>query len=366
MAGGTSQTLDPSRDIIVSLRGVEKRFGGFIALHDLNLDVRRGEFLTLLGPSGCGKTTTLRLINGFELPSRGTVQIGGADVSAVPPFRRNVNTVFQSYALFPHLTVRDNIAYGLTVKRLPRSEIRCRVAEMLELVGLEDKAGSFPRELSGGQMQRVALARALINEPAVLLLDEPLGALDAKLRRSMQIELRRMQRDLQVTAVCVTHDQEEALTMSDRIAVMNAGELIQVGTPQEIFENPRSDFVADFVGGCNFLPAIASGSNLLLGDGIRVPGQANQPAGPVTLAIRPHNLRLAPAGEGSAGIPAQVRDVAYVGSTRRVLLIGPGGAEIHAEMAAGSTEPTAGQNVKLLFDPSAAVVFGGRRPSDQP
>lgn len=354
-----------SGEVIVSLRNVEKRFGDFVALKELDLDVRRGEFLTLLGPSGCGKTTTLRLINGFELPSSGSVRIDDIDVSAVPPFRRNVNTVFQSYALFPHLTVRDNVAYGLTVKRLPRNDIRKRVSTMLERVGLANKAEHYPRQLSGGQMQRVALARALINEPAVLLLDEPLGALDAKLRRSMQIELRRMQRDLKVTAVCVTHDQEEALTMSDRIAVMNAGELVQVGTPSEIFNKPRNDFVADFVGGCNFLHAMSEGGELILDDGVRIAGPPGRPSGPITLAVRPHSIRLATSEREPGGIPAEVRDVAYVGSTRRVLLTGPGGAEIQAELGATSSEPATGQKLTLIFDPSAVIVFEGHRANDR-
>jgi len=296
-------------EVIVSLERVEKRFGTLVALSELSLDVRRGEFLTLLGPSGCGKTTTLRLINGFELPTGGTVRINGQPVNDVPPFKRDVNTVFQSYALFPHLTVYDNVAYGLVVKRLPRREIQRRVHDILARVGLSDKAARRPRELSGGQMQRVALARALVNEPAVLLLDEPLGALDAKLRRSMQFELRRMHHDLGLSIVCVTHDQEEALAMSDRIAVMNAGALAQLGTPREVFEHPKNVFVADFIGGCNFLPGeVTSAGALVLRDGACLQADRGGRARPVTIAVRPQKLRLGPP-DGS-GLPAVVRDVA--------------------------------------------------------
>ena len=221
---------------VVRLNCVTKRFGELEAVKELTLEVEEGEFLTLLGPSGCGKTTTLRLISGFEVPDDGEVVIEGELVNMLPPFRRNVNTVFQNYALFPHLNVFNNVAYSLSIKRRPRTEIRARVAEMLKRVGLSDKVRSLPSELSGGQMQRVALARVLINEPRLLLLDEPLAALDAKLRRAMQLELKHMQARLGISFIYVTHDQEEALIMSDRVAVLEAGRLQQLGTPAEIFE----------------------------------------------------------------------------------------------------------------------------------
>jgi spermidine/putrescine transport system ATP-binding protein len=244
--------------------------------------------------------------------------------------------VFQSYALFPHLTIAGNVGYGLRVKRLPRDVIRDRVGAMLERVGLADKAARYPRELSGGQMQRVALARALINEPSVLLLDEPLGALDAKLRRDMQMELRRMHRDLGITFVCVTHDQEEALVMSDRLGIMDGGELVQLGTPQEVFEKPRTSFVADFIGGCNFIPGrVGADGALHLDAGLRWEAGDHGAARPVTLALRHRKLRLgAGSGVDMLGLDTVVRDVAYVGSVRRLMLETAGGNELLAEFDA--------------------------------
>ncbi|MER8401418.1 ABC transporter ATP-binding protein [Mesorhizobium sp. M1348] len=342
-------------DAIVSFDRVEKRFGGFVAIRELSLDVRRGEFLTLLGPSGCGKTTTLRLINGFELPTRGAVAINGQAVSDLPPFKRCVNTVFQSYALFPHLTVEENVAYGLVIKRMPKREVKSRVRDMLERVRLSDKAKRRPRDLSGGQMQRVALARALVNEPAVLLLDEPLGALDAKLRRSMQFELRRMHQDLELTIVCVTHDQEEALTMSDRIAIMNCGDLVQLGTPREVFERPNSQFVADFIGGCNFLPGSVDGAGVLkLMDGTAVKDGASGPPRMVTIAIRPQRISII--SPEVASLTAIVRDVAYLGTMQRVVLE-RGEVSLHAECPEKCAEIRRGGLVGLQFDPEHIAVF---------
>jgi ABC-type Fe3+/spermidine/putrescine transport system ATPase subunit len=239
----------------VELVGVTKRFGGVAAVDGIDLDVRPGEFLSLLGPSGCGKTTTLRLIAGFERPDEGEVRIGGRDVSRVPPYRRDVNTVFQSYALFPHLTVEDNVAYGLKQRGLGRRERRVRAGEMLELVRLGGFGGRKPRQLSGGQQQRVALARALVMHPRVLLLDEPLGALDLKVRKELQIELKRIQEEIGITFVYVTHDQEEALAMSDRVVVMNAGRIEQIGEPREIYDRPATAWVAAFIGETNFVHA---------------------------------------------------------------------------------------------------------------
>jgi ABC-type Fe3+/spermidine/putrescine transport system ATPase subunit len=253
----SAQLLSPSpaSDAMpdVELVGVTKRFGDVAAVDGVDLEVRPGEFLSLLGPSGCGKTTTLRLIAGFERPDEGEVRIGGRDVSRLPAYKRNVNTVFQSYALFPHLSVEDNVAYGLKQRGLDRKARRARATEMLELVRLEGLANRKPRQLSGGQQQRVALARALVMQPQVLLLDEPLGALDLKVRRELQIELKRIQEGVGITFVYVTHDQEEALAMSDRVAVMNAGRIEQLGVPREIYDRPVTAFVADFIGETNFI-----------------------------------------------------------------------------------------------------------------
>jgi ABC-type Fe3+/spermidine/putrescine transport system ATPase subunit len=237
----------------VELRGVTKRFGGVVAVDGLDLEVRHGEFLSLLGPSGCGKTTTLRLVAGFERPDAGEVLIAGRDVAALPPYKRDVNTVFQSYALFPHLNVTDNVAYGLKQRGLSRRERRRKAKEILELVRLPEVERRKPRELSGGMQQRVALARALVMSPRVLLLDEPLGALDLKLRKELQVFLKTLHADLGITFVYVTHDQEEALAMSDRVAVMSRGQIEQLGSPQEIYDRPASRFVADFIGETNFI-----------------------------------------------------------------------------------------------------------------
>jgi spermidine/putrescine transport system ATP-binding protein len=246
-----SETASP----MVELRSVTKRFGSFTAVQEVNLTVRAGEFMTFLGPSGCGKTTVLRMISGFETPTDGVVLLDGKDVTHEPPYRRDVNQVFQSYALFPHLSVTDNIGFGLRMKKVPRSEIGDRVKRAVELVSLGGFEHRKPGELSGGQRQRVALARAIVCEPKVLLLDEPLSALDAKLRQQMQIELKRLQQRLGITFIFVTHDQEEALTMSDRIAVINKGRIEQLGTVDEIYHQPRTTFVANFIGEANILPA---------------------------------------------------------------------------------------------------------------
>ena len=321
-------------EALVRLDRVSKSYGNTVALKDLSLEIRCGEFLTLLGPSGCGKTTTLRLISGFEVPDSGFVAINGRDVTNVPPFRRDVNTVFQNYALFPHLTVFENVAYALRVKRLAAAEVRDKVTAMLDRVGLSDKARQYPRELSGGQMQRVALGRALINEPTVLLLDEPLSALDTKLRRAMQLELRRMHAELGLTFVCVTHDQEEALVMSDRIAVLDAGQIAQIGTPQEIFERPSNRFVADFIGGCNFIPAFAGSNGAFVlsncADHTPSPRGAERP---LLLAIRPQNLKFGGPEEGAAfDATVRVSDVVYLGTAVRLVLALGGGVELTAEV----------------------------------
>src|SRR3989441_961998 len=243
--------MTESQSIAIALEGVSKRFGKVGAVHDVNLAIAEGEFFSLLGPSGCGKTTTLRMIAGFEVPDEGRIVLQGKDVTSVTPNRRPVNMVFQQYALFPHMSIYDNIAFGLKVQRVPRAEHHPRVNEMLRVVELEGLERRRPRQLSGGQQQRVALARALVNRPAALLLDEPLGALDVKLRKQMQLELKRIQTELGTTFVYVTHDQDEALAMSDRIAVMNGGRVEQIGTPREMYEQPQTAFVADFIGSLN-------------------------------------------------------------------------------------------------------------------
>src|SRR4051812_33721111 len=259
----------PSSDPSVRLAGVTKRFGDLTAVRHLDLEIERGEFFTLLGPSGCGKTTTLRMIAGFEEPSEGRVLLDGAEVTGLPAFKRPTNTVFQSYALFPHLSVEDNVAFGLRRQGVAKDEIRGRVATELERVGLAAEAKRKPAQLSGGQQQRVALARALVNRPAVLLLDEPLGALDLKLRKQLQVELKGIQRDVGITFVYVTHDQEEALTMSDRIAVMNRGVIEQVDGPETVYEHPMTEFVAGFIGVSNLMPAtVVSAGELRLDAGV--------------------------------------------------------------------------------------------------
>jgi spermidine/putrescine transport system ATP-binding protein len=284
----------------VELRSVSKAYGSVRAVDRIDLRVARGQFYALLGPSGCGKTTTLRLLAGFERPDSGQVLIGGRDVASLPPYRRNVNTVFQHYSLFPHMTVAENVAFGLQQRKVPTEQIRGRVGEALDMVRLGDRGHRRPSELSGGQQQRVALARALVNRPTVLLLDEPLGALDLKLRKEMQLELKELQHQVGITFVFVTHDQEEALTMSDRIAVMNEGHIVQEGEPREIYEHPASRFVADFIGLTNFL----EGEVVDLQDG-RVLVRTKDPldvwctsqvargrGAAVTVAIRPEKIEI--------------------------------------------------------------------------
>ena len=261
MGWASSRNRLPSQpEIDVRVAGLRKRYGDVTAVDGVDLEIRRGEFFTMLGPSGSGKTTTLRMIAGFERPDEGTVELRGRDVSALPPYARDVNTVFQDYALFPHMTVQENVEYGLRVKKVPRAERRSRAEEALGLVRLAGYGGRKPSQLSGGQRQRVALARALVNRPQALLLDEPLGALDLKLRQELQVELKGLQQELGITFVYVTHDQEEALTMSDRLAVFNHGKIEQIGAPAEVYEHPASEFIAGFVGVSNVLIATAAAS----------------------------------------------------------------------------------------------------------
>jgi spermidine/putrescine transport system ATP-binding protein len=280
----------------IRFEGVTKRFGRLVAVNDLSLSIRRGEFFSLLGPSGCGKTTTLRMVAGFEQPTEGSVYLEGDPVDEVPPYERNVNTVFQSYALFEHLDVEGNVAFGLKRRGVPRDQIRTRVAEALELVQLTGREHAKPRQLSGGQMQRVALARALVNRPAVLLLDEPLGALDLKLRKQMQVELKQIQREVGITFVYVTHDQEEALSMSDRIAVMSEGRVVQCGAPEDVYERPAEEFVAGFIGISNLLQGtVEDDGHVRIATGTRVPVRLPDgvSAGDrVNVSVRPEKIAI--------------------------------------------------------------------------
>ena len=341
----------PTASIAVRLEGVEKRYGDVVAVAGIDLDVRDGEFFSMLGPSGSGKTTTLRMIAGFELPTAGRVLLHGADVTTVPPFDRDVNTVFQDYALFPHMTVGDNVAYGLMVRKVPKGERATRVTDALRMVRLDGFEARKPGQLSGGQRQRVALARALINRPRVLLLDEPLGALDLKLREEMQIELKAIQQQVGITFIYVTHDQEEALTMSDRLAVFSGGRIEQVGAPADVYERPATRFVAGFVGT----------SNLITGDGAeRIIGRRG------TFTIRPEKIHLAEAGAtvGADEYAADgtIQDVVYLGSDTRYVVDLEAGARLvvtQQNLATSSTEALAqqGKAVRLVWKRQHALAI---------
>ena len=321
----------------VELVDLTKFFDDVVAVDGISLDIPPGQFFSLLGPSGCGKTTTLRLIGGFERPDAGRIVLDGRDMAQTPPHRRPVNTVFQSYALFPHLNVFDNVAFGLRFTRASKEEAARRVAEALRLVRLEGFEERKPTQLSGGQQQRVALARALILNPSVLLLDEPLGSLDAKLRKALQIELKAIQEEVGITFVYVTHDQEEALTMSDRLAVMSEGHVEQIGAPQEVYEEPATAYVADFLGVSNLMDAVAKGREadgcrVALGDLEVVAGRGDTRAsGPVKLVIRPERVRVEEQGApGPNRVPAMVDRTVYVGSTMQVILRLPAGQVLQA------------------------------------
>jgi spermidine/putrescine transport system ATP-binding protein len=307
---------DGAGEEAIRFEGVTKRFGPTVAVDDLSLSVRRGEFFSLLGPSGCGKTTTLRMVAGFEQPTAGNVYLEGDPVDDVPPYERNVNTVFQSYALFEHLDVRGNVAFGLKRRGVPADEIRSRVVEALELVQLTGREGAKPRQLSGGQMQRVALARALVNRPAVLLLDEPLGALDLKLRKQMQVELKQIQREVGITFLYVTHDQEEALSMSDRIAVMNDGRVIQSGPPEEIYEHPREEFVAGFIGISNLLEGVAENDGTVRIGDLRVPvplPEGCKAGDVVRISVRPEKIAVEELEDGMVSLEGTIEARVYLG-----------------------------------------------------
>jgi spermidine/putrescine transport system ATP-binding protein len=342
---------------ILELRRLTKRFGDFAAVDDLSLDIAGGEFLTLLGASGSGKTTTLRMIAGFEPPTSGEIFMAGAPIAALPPFKRDINTVFQHYALFPHMSVRDNIAYGLRMRGVPAAERDERVQRALAMVQLAQLGARSPRQLSGGQQQRVALARALVNRPRVLLLDEPLGALDLKLRKEMQLELKHLQTHLGITFVYVTHDQEEALTMSDRIVLMRQGRIAQVGTPRDLYDRPSSRYVADFIGETNLLPGTVvertGGSvTLRMGD-VVLRGLSDAPLAPGSeawLTVRPEAIALS-SGASTTGhnvIPGTVADAVYAGSALRVHVTLADGRRVVANVPSG-TNAARGAPVTLAW-----------------
>ena len=336
--------------VIVSLRDIVVEFDGQRILDGLNLDIHDKEFVTLLGSSGCGKTTTLRLIAGFLEPTSGKVLLKGEDITGVPPYKRPVNTVFQKYALFPHLNVFENVAFGLRLKKMDEETIRRKVRDMLEVVGLKGFERRSIGQMSGGQQQRVAIARSLVNEPEILLLDEPLGALDLKLRKEMQLELKRLQREMNITFIYVTHDQEEALTMSDRIAVMSAGKIQQVGTAKDIYIHPKNRFVASFIGETNFLTGDAEDGALRLGTGERIEVPGLRAGGTVTVSIRPEQLRLGRAEDG--GLQAKVKTLVYFGTDTHCHLALADGTEVVARLqspASGEAGLAEGQSVGIRF-----------------
>jgi spermidine/putrescine transport system ATP-binding protein len=366
--------LAPETD--VRLDRVTKDFHEVVAVDDLSLEIRRGEFFSLLGPSGCGKTTTLRMIGGFEEATAGTIYLGDVDVTDLPPFKRDVNTVFQNYALFPHLSVFENVAFGLRRRKVGGPELSRRVGEMLELVELPGYEKRKPQQLSGGQQQRVALARALINHPRVLLLDEPLGALDLKLRKQMQIELKRIQTEVGITFIYVTHDQEEAMTMSDRIAVMRHGRIEQLGTPEELYERPTTAFVAGFLGVSNLLDGSVVGrddawASVRLADGstIRAPAAGMNGADAVRVGVRPEKLRVVPADASQATSGAEVNalggtvlDASYIGVSTQYLIETADGHRlvVYAQNleTSGAKEALAdGQQVRVSWKPQHTFVI---------
>jgi spermidine/putrescine transport system ATP-binding protein len=326
----------------VELCGLTKRFEDAVAVDGIDASIEPGEFFSLLGPSGCGKTTTLRMIAGFEQPTAGQIVLDGVDMAAVPPHERNVHTVFQSYALFPHLDVFGNVAFGLRRRRVGKEEVRRRVAEAIELVELSGFEHRRPRQLSGGQQQRVALARALVLRPAVLLLDEPLGALDAKIRKQLRLELKALQEEVGITFVFVTHDQEEALSMSDRIAVMNGGRIEQIGTPEAVYEQPATVFVADFLGVSNLMDAVSDGDGgLRIGEfGLRAGCGDLAARGPVKVVARPERLALLPHGAPRENcVPGMVERTVYVGANLQVITRLATGQTVQASIA-NTGEPT--------------------------
>jgi spermidine/putrescine transport system ATP-binding protein len=358
----------------IRLDRVVKRFGDTLAVDGLTLEIERGAFYALLGPSGCGKTTTLRMVGGFEDPTEGTVYLGGRDVTDLPPYRRDVNTVFQSYALFPHLDVERNVAFGLERRNLAKAEIRRRVGEALEMTQLQGLDKRKPGQLSGGQQQRVALARALVNRPRALLLDEPLGALDLRLRKQLQIELKRIQREVGITFVHVTHDQEEAMTMADEIAVMNEGRIEQAGSATELYETPRTEFVASFLGDCNLIDGAlgsrdSAAADFETHDGahLSVPAARIDPSlngSPVRVGIRPEKLTLLPAEvaapDGANVLRGRIEIASFLGTAIQYVVHTAGGEEFTAiEQNRRGASPDSlgpGRDVLLAWDPAHSIL----------
>ncbi len=362
-------------DVVIQLDHVRKSFGDFVAVERADFGIEQGEFFAMLGPSGCGKTTTLKMIAGFEQPTSGRVLLNGVDVSRVPPYKRNVNTVFQQYALFPHMTVADNVRFGPKSKRISKHVYEPNVAQMLEVVRLTEFADRKPTQLSGGQQQRVALARALVNFPSALLLDEPLAALDLKLREAMQFELKRIQREVGITFVFVTHDQGEALTMSDRIAVMSDGRVEQIGTPEEIYNSPATLFVAGFIGSANLLPGevlTTDGTDTVVklnaGPTVRARTDTDRlPGAPVSVMLRPERLTATTnARDDGRSVEGTVRDVVFQGATARINVHLADDSEVIASVITGTDLPFLHpeSTVHLSWEPGSAYMLAGwpRRP----
>jgi spermidine/putrescine transport system ATP-binding protein len=372
--------VDPADRADIRLARVTKKFAETIAVDDLTLDIERGTFFSLLGPSGCGKTTTLRMIGGFEEPSAGRIHLGGRDVTDLPPYRRNVNTVFQSYALFPHLSVFENVAFGLRRRKVGQAEVTRRVGQALALVDLPGFERRRPSQLSGGQQQRIALARALVNEPQVLLLDEPLGALDLKLRKQMQLELKRIQSEVGITFLYVTHDQEEAMTMSDRLAVMRHGRIEQIGGPEDVYERPATEFVAGFLGASNLIPgevqAQRNGEATLMlagGSAITVPTADWATVGSrVKVGVRPEKIRIEPdEGEVSNGwnaVTGLLKMATFVGVSHQYTVEGPDGRilTVYQQNLGHERPPAPGERVRLSWRPEHTfVVAPDREPIEE-
>jgi spermidine/putrescine transport system ATP-binding protein len=357
---------DAERSVAVKLSGVTKRFGEFVAVDDLSLDIYEGEFFSLLGPSGCGKTTTLRMIAGFEEPTEGSIFVAGEEVQGVPPYRRPVNTVFQSYAIFPHLNVFDNVAFGLRRSGVKGEELNTRVTEACEMVQLSGFEKRKPTLLSGGQQQRVALARALVNRPKVLLLDEPLGALDLKLRKELQLELRNLQHEVGITFVYVTHDQEEALTMSDRIAVINEGKVQQIADPTTLYELPKNSFVANFIGQTNVfsgtVESVSGDRVTLLTKGMRIEAVAQdgvEVGEKAQAAVRPEKVRFGAAGDNAS--TAAIRQIVYLGVSTHYIAELPGGEKLvlYQQNAQDAENPSVGEEIPVSWDARNCLVLGG-------
>lgn len=358
---------------VIELSGISKHFGSVVAVDHVDLAVRNGEFLTLLGPSGCGKSTLLRMIGGFEMPTTGNVRLMGQDVTYVPPQKRDVNMMFQDYALFPHMTVRQNIAYGLRMKGVAKSEAQVRAQEALELVGLPDKIDQYPQQLSGGQKQRIALARAIVRQPKVLLLDEPLSALDTKLREQMQVELKHMHDKIGITFIMVTHNQTEALVMSDRVVVMRNGRIAQEGTPQDLYEHPRDPYVANFIGTTNFIPAQlvsnAGGEAVMDVAGGRLTARdvtLGTTTGPVRIGIRPEKARILTSAESgfANALEGRVSEHIYHGTSLRTIITLADGSDIFVDAMlpmgiARAERAEIGQTVRLGVEPENVFVFAG-------